>query len=464
MINWLEVLKPKLLTRDETRALVNADERFYTYILWRIDKEIPEPFYVGKGHNGRILQHFCPTDRSGGIVKKRVIKKVRDHIGEDGFLFSVTFADSEESAHRMEMELIEILGRIDLGQGPLANLTNGGEGEAGRVGLRGADNPRARAISAGGIVYATVGEVANAFGISDATVIDRCKFGWPGWFYVDQGQISPQRDIKMTYRRAVVVNGIEYGSMNDASRATGIDTRLLFKWIQSGRDDCRYADEPQRPRRTNNKPVVVAGTTYPSHKTAAKSLGITVGSLRTRLESSNYPDYIDPSGGIVKRTVRKRHLNVRAEGKTYATVADATRDLGLGNGVFLFRAASSNFPDYVVDGVEKKQVESKFLGGDAPIIVNGKTFESLSAAARENGTCVASIKQRCASKAFPGYSCDDYPKKSTRDGKAGLLRVQIEGVTYRSISAAHKALGTERKTIRNRCESDKWPTWLIVKG
>ena len=134
-MNWLEILKPRLMTRDETRAVLGED--FYVYILWRVDKM--EPFYVGKGRNGRVLQHFCESESSNPF-KARIIAKT-------DVLISLTPAEGEEAAHEREIALIAAIGRRDLDAGPLANLTDGGEGTSGHIGLRGGKNPAARPVS-----------------------------------------------------------------------------------------------------------------------------------------------------------------------------------------------------------------------------------------------------------------------------------------------------------------------------
>jgi len=81
-----------------------------------------EPFYVGKGTkyrwkpNGHILNYNHPTSNK--------IKK----IGCCSVLTIREFFPTEQEAFDREIELIAIIGRKDLGLGPLLNLTDGGDG------------------------------------------------------------------------------------------------------------------------------------------------------------------------------------------------------------------------------------------------------------------------------------------------------------------------------------------------
>lgn len=126
---------------------MRSDKDFYTYILCDSRKlgeyryktrfgyaTLPaEPFYVGKGkgrrseyHTQHIL-HVCKTHPKSNKIKK---------MHREGYkvlvIRSKKFYD-EPTAFAIERELIEIIGRQNLGKGPLTNLTDGGEGTSGLV-------------------------------------------------------------------------------------------------------------------------------------------------------------------------------------------------------------------------------------------------------------------------------------------------------------------------------------------
>ena len=85
---------------------------YYTYAYLREDDT---PYYIGKGKAGRINNNLhninLPPENRRIYLKKNL---------------------TDEEARKHEIYMIAILGRKDLGTGILRNMTNGGEGCAGR--------------------------------------------------------------------------------------------------------------------------------------------------------------------------------------------------------------------------------------------------------------------------------------------------------------------------------------------
>ena len=87
---------------------------FYTYLWLREDGT---PYYVGKGKKDRaFISHSHRVNRP-----------------KDTSFIIIQEWESEQDSFRAEKFLILYYGRKDLGTGCLRNLTNGGEGSAGRV-------------------------------------------------------------------------------------------------------------------------------------------------------------------------------------------------------------------------------------------------------------------------------------------------------------------------------------------
>jgi hypothetical protein len=90
-----------------------------------------EPFYVGVGTKGRILDHFYSAknlkSKDKNLFKIRKIQKIIKQAGQPVVLILKNNLSRKE-ANNLEKTLIKLIGRSDLGLGPLTNLTDGGDG------------------------------------------------------------------------------------------------------------------------------------------------------------------------------------------------------------------------------------------------------------------------------------------------------------------------------------------------
>jgi hypothetical protein len=110
---------------------------YYVYILFKTYKTgiykyegltfDTEPFYVGRGKNKRISESGSDIKKTKNLNKINIIKKIHS---ENLTVTSTKYMEnmSEADAFLLEIELIKKIGRSDKGHGPLANLTDGGEG------------------------------------------------------------------------------------------------------------------------------------------------------------------------------------------------------------------------------------------------------------------------------------------------------------------------------------------------
>ncbi|KKM99136.1 hypothetical protein LCGC14_1150820 [marine sediment metagenome] len=102
-------------------------DRFYVYMYLDLDNV---PFYIGKGKDNRYKAskhlHKC---RSNPFLKNKIRKvgvaNIRIHFLHRNI--------SEEEAFHWERYWIKYIGRRNLEAGTLCNLTDGGEGDSGRI-------------------------------------------------------------------------------------------------------------------------------------------------------------------------------------------------------------------------------------------------------------------------------------------------------------------------------------------
>ena len=95
----------------------------YVYRHIRIDKN--EPFYIGIGSD-MTYKRAREKSRRSNLWNKIIAKSDYD---VEILLDDITF----EEAKNKEIEFIKLYGRINLGNGTLANLTDGGDGTANRI-------------------------------------------------------------------------------------------------------------------------------------------------------------------------------------------------------------------------------------------------------------------------------------------------------------------------------------------
>lgn len=123
--------------------LNNLPKKYYVYIYLDITKPGEykyddvlfnyEPFYVGKGKNKRAYRHVAEAIQNKGNNRLKINKINKIIKLTNNFPLIIIYADNITNieACKLETELIKSIGRRDLHEGSLVNLTNGGEGTSG---------------------------------------------------------------------------------------------------------------------------------------------------------------------------------------------------------------------------------------------------------------------------------------------------------------------------------------------
>jgi hypothetical protein len=95
----------------------------YLYRHIRIDNNVP--FYVGIGSDEKFVRAYNKHRRSQKWFNIVAKTDYRVHI----VLMDISLDEAKEK----EIEFIKLYGRSDKGEGTLCNLTDGGEGNPGRI-------------------------------------------------------------------------------------------------------------------------------------------------------------------------------------------------------------------------------------------------------------------------------------------------------------------------------------------
>jgi hypothetical protein len=105
--------------------------KYSVYELWVAGES--NPFYVGKGLNGRPYSHLkLARNENNKDIKSNKIRKAWE-MDLPIIIKHIFRTDIEEEAFDEEKRLIALYGRRDNGTGVLVNFTDGGEGSSGAI-------------------------------------------------------------------------------------------------------------------------------------------------------------------------------------------------------------------------------------------------------------------------------------------------------------------------------------------
>lgn len=211
--------------------------RHYVYIHYATDNG--EPFYVGKGSR-RLRDKGCQFERACATFPRNLAWR-RTVLSRGLRIEIIAMCRTDVAAQELEMRLIAQFGRIDLGTGPLVNVTDGGDGHAGLVASeelrrkrsQNAKGPRSKA-------WVASIRIARKNGGNGGVVKrgDKLSENWRRnlatgklgernpWF----GKPSPvSRKVRNTE------TGATYDSIARAAAAEGISAKVLYQYLDGTR-------------------------------------------------------------------------------------------------------------------------------------------------------------------------------------------------------------------------------------
>lgn len=88
------------------------------------------PFYIGKGKEKRYLMHLRESyNLKRHNYKLNIIRAIRNQTCKNPIILKIKENLSSNESIELEKKLIKLIGRHDLKDGPLVNLTDGGDGQ-----------------------------------------------------------------------------------------------------------------------------------------------------------------------------------------------------------------------------------------------------------------------------------------------------------------------------------------------
>lgn len=122
---------------------IHKNIQYYAYI-YRDPSRLnslgfPEEIYIGKGYRARAKHHLSRKDKHPFVQRLQSMRS--RNIFPD---IEIINALDEQHAYLMEIWLILCIGRKDLGNGPLLNLTDGGDAPPSALGRKRSDETKLR--------------------------------------------------------------------------------------------------------------------------------------------------------------------------------------------------------------------------------------------------------------------------------------------------------------------------------
>lgn len=103
-------------------------------------------------------------------------------------------------------------------------------------------------------------------------------------------------------------------------------------------------------KKANNRAVVVEGILYESLTEASIKTGIGITTISFRLDSDTFPTYIriTPKNKVAKRDVKNKPIAMSIEGKEYKSYSEAVKELGYSKPKIRHRIESTDFPTWFI--------------------------------------------------------------------------------------------------------------------
>lgn len=122
-----------------------------------------------------------------------------------------------------------------------------------------------------GIIFDSVKYASDKTGIRYSTLINRCKYQYKGWKYVDDPVFNKSLNNVSNTKKCVGPDGIIYSQVGDASIATNIEYQVLKQRCRSKNCGWQYLEQDGA-----HKKVVFQDKEYESKKDLAQAMSVDI--------------------------------------------------------------------------------------------------------------------------------------------------------------------------------------------
>ena len=201
------------------------------------------------------------------------------------------------------------------------------------------------------------------------------------------------------------VAGIEYKFIGSATMKLGISYNEMKRRLASFDYPDYVCDKipkkPSIPSRRKKYPCIIDEIHYESEYAAVRALGVSINTVRSRLRSSNFPEYISKHHPKIKRRKRIASTSCIIKMVEYTSVANAARKLKISAPTIFKRLASFDYPDYVCTEIPKAPERPKPI--KYGYVVNGKKYRTLQEIGDMEGVTRERIRQKMNDSRKPEY-------------------------------------------------------------
>lgn len=170
---------------------------------------------------------------------------------------------------------------------------------------------------------------------------------------------NPDLDkLKSKYYKAIIIDNIEYESINSASKILNLERssikhrlksynfqNYLYKDNDINIKNLKFVDKFEDKR----KKISIDNVTYISISDACKKLNKPYDYILWRLQSKSYTNWIYLSESETNKEIETGQIKIKSVsilGTEYESIAEAVRQTGIDRQIMRYRLKSNNYPEY----------------------------------------------------------------------------------------------------------------------